>query len=261
MRQQSLALVISHYLSSTNPPQLESIKSMFRPQLTILYEHENTFCVSIMLCFRMQQQSGTGNGSTRRALSPGPGASDSEDSDISLGGTSPASPSSSPPPTHQPSPVPLGPLGPLPPPSLNFRFDPSQSQFRFNHATAFKFPPAGFRFGPHSPQHNHPNISGGGIFRLTETSPFQAVGPRGDLGSRRVAFKNLSLIAHSLINPRSMNLESSKLNVSKSSRVLSNGSIGRIFCKKVFALMTVIYHIKFVFRDCRTCYIFKERSC
>ncbi|XP_061927114.1 homeobox protein SIX4 isoform X2 [Apis cerana] len=133
---------------------------------------------------RMQQQSGTGNGNTRRALSPGPGGSDSEDSDISLGGTSPASPSSSPPPTHQPSPVPLGPLGPLPPPSLNFRFDPSQSQFRFNHATAFKFPPTGFRFGPHSPQHNHPNISGGGIFRLTETSPFQAVGPRGDLGSR-----------------------------------------------------------------------------
>lgn len=132
----------------------------------------------------MQQQSGTGNGNTRRALSPGPGGSDSEDSDISLGGTSPASPSSSPPPTHQPSPVPLGPLGPLPPPSLNFRFDPSQSQFRFNHATAFKFPPTGFRFGPHSPQHNHPNISGGGIFRLTETSPFQAVGPRGDLGSR-----------------------------------------------------------------------------
>ncbi|CAK9819112.1 hypothetical protein ANTPLA_LOCUS10074 [Anthophora plagiata] len=132
----------------------------------------------------MQQQSGTGNGNTRRALSPGPGGSDSEDSDISLGGTSPPSPSSSPPPTHQPSPVPLGPLGPLPPPSLNFRFDPSQSQFRFNHATAFKFPPTGFRFGPHSPQHNHPNISGGGIFRLTETSPFQAVGPRGDLGSR-----------------------------------------------------------------------------
>ncbi|CAL7936554.1 unnamed protein product [Xylocopa violacea] len=133
---------------------------------------------------RMQQQSGTGNGNTRRTLSPGPGGSDSEDSDISLGGTSPPSPSSSPPPTHQPSPVPLGPLGPLPPPSLNFRFDPSQSQFRFNHATAFKFPPTGFRFGPHSPQHNHPNISGGGIFRLTETSPFQAVGPRGDLGSR-----------------------------------------------------------------------------
>ncbi|XP_035720403.1 homeobox protein SIX6-like [Vespa mandarinia] len=133
---------------------------------------------------RMQQQSGPGNGNARRALSPGPGGSDSEDSDISLGGTSPPSPSSSPPPTHQPSPVPLGPLGPLPPPSLNFRFDPTQSQFRFGHATAFKFPPTGFRFGPHSPQHNHPNIAGGGIFRLTESSPFQAVGPRGDLGSR-----------------------------------------------------------------------------
>ncbi|KAL2742917.1 homeobox protein SIX6 isoform X2 [Vespula maculifrons] len=133
---------------------------------------------------RMQQQSGPGNGNARRALSPGPGGSDSEDSDISLGGTSPPSPSSSPPPTHQPSPVPLGPLGPLPPPSLNFRFDPTQSQFRFGHATAFKFPPAGFRFGPHSPQHNHPNIAGGGIFRLAESSPFQAVGPRGDLGSR-----------------------------------------------------------------------------
>ena len=144
---------------------------------------QSSLILLLALCFRMQQQSGTGNGNARRALSPGPGGSDSEDSDISLGGTSPASPSSSPPPTHQP-PVPLGPLGPLPPPSLNFRFDPSQSQFRFNHATAFKFPPAGFRFGPHSPQHNHPNISGGGIFRLTETSPFQAVGPRGDLGSR-----------------------------------------------------------------------------
>ncbi|XP_012277696.1 homeobox protein SIX6 isoform X2 [Orussus abietinus] len=133
---------------------------------------------------RMQQQSGPGNGNTRRNLSPGPGGSDSEDSDISLGGTSPPSPSSSPPATHQPSPVPLGPLGPIPPPTLNFRFDPTQSQFRFGHATAFKFPPAGFRFGPHSPQHNHPNVAGGGIFRLTETSPFQAVGPRGDLGSR-----------------------------------------------------------------------------
>ena len=139
----------------------------------------------------MQQQSGPGNGVPRRALSPGPGGSDSEDSDISLGGTSPPSPNSSPPPTHhQPSPVPLGPLGPLgPPPTLNFHFDPSQSQFRFGHATAFKFPPASFRFGPHSPQpHNHPSIGGGGIFRLTETSPFQAVGPRGDLGSRYAPF-------------------------------------------------------------------------
>ncbi|XP_012264763.1 homeobox protein SIX3 [Athalia rosae] len=134
---------------------------------------------------RMQQRSGPGGGSQRRTLSPGPGGSDSEDSDISLGGTSPPSPSSSPPPTHQPSPVPLGPLGPLPPPPLNFRFDPTQSQFRFAHAPAFKYPPTGFRFGPHSPQHNnHPGIGGGGIFRLAETSPFQAVGPRGDLGSR-----------------------------------------------------------------------------
>lgn len=137
----------------------------------------------------MQQQSGPGNGVPRRPLSPGPGGSDSEESDISLGGASPPSPSSSPPPTHhQPSSIPLGSLGPLgPPPTLNFRFDPSQSQFRFGHATAFKFPPAGFRFGPHSPQqHNHPSIAGGGMFRLTETSPFQAVGPRGDLGSRLV---------------------------------------------------------------------------
>ncbi|XP_046746610.1 homeobox protein SIX3 [Diprion similis] len=133
---------------------------------------------------RMQQQSGPGSGSQRRTLSPGPGGSDSEDSDISLGRTSPPSPPSSPPPTHQPSPVPMGPLGPLPPPPLNFRFDPAQSQFRFAHAPAFKFPPTGFQFGPHSPQHNHPSIAGGGIFRLAETSPFQAVGPRGDLGSR-----------------------------------------------------------------------------
>lgn len=134
----------------------------------------------------MQQQSGPGSGNSRRPMSPGPG-SDSEDSDISLGGTSPPSPSSSPPSSHhQPSPVgPLNSLGPIPPPALNFRFDP-QSQFRFNHSTAFKFPTSGFRFGPHSPQHNHPNIPSGGIFRLTETSPFQAVGPRGDLGSRLV---------------------------------------------------------------------------
>ncbi|KAK0169037.1 hypothetical protein PV327_002786 [Microctonus hyperodae] len=137
---------------------------------------------------RMQQQSGQGNGGTRRALSPGPG-SDSDDSDISLGGTSPPSPSSTPPPTHhQPSPVSRGgPIGPIPPPTLNFHFDPTQSQFRFSHATAFKFPSTGFRFEPHSPQQNHPTIPNtGSMFRLTETSPFQAVGPRGDLGSRCV---------------------------------------------------------------------------
>ena len=133
----------------------------------------------------MQQQSGPGNGSSRRHLSPGPGGSDSEDSDISLGGTSPPSPSSSPQTNHQTSPVhQMSHLGPIPQPSLNFRYDPTHSSFRFGHATAFKFPPSGFRFGSHSPQHNHPNIAGGGIFRLTETSPFQAVGPRGDLGSR-----------------------------------------------------------------------------
>ncbi|XP_019696961.2 homeobox protein SIX3 isoform X2 [Harpegnathos saltator] len=133
---------------------------------------------------RMQQQSGPGNGNTRRTLSPGPGGSDSEDSDISLGGASPASPNASPPPNHQPSPVPLGPLGPLPTPSLNFRFDPTQPQFRFGHTTPFKFPPTGFRFGPHSPQPNHPTMPSGGIFRIAETSPFQAIGPRGDVGSR-----------------------------------------------------------------------------
>nr|XP_012222425.1 PREDICTED: homeobox protein SIX2 isoform X2 [Linepithema humile] len=132
---------------------------------------------------RMQQQSGQGNGNARRNLSPGPGSS-SEESDISLGGTSPPSPSSSPPPNHQPSPVPLGSLGPLPTPSLNFRFDPTQPHFRFGHTTAFKFPPTSFRFGPHSPQPNHPNMPGGGIFRFTESSPFQAVGPRGDPASR-----------------------------------------------------------------------------
>ncbi|CAL1674935.1 unnamed protein product [Lasius platythorax] len=132
----------------------------------------------------MQQQSGQGNGNARRTLSPGPGGSSSEDSDISLGGTSPPSPSSSPPPSHQPSPVPLGSLGPLPPPSLNFRFDPTQPHFRFSHTTAFKFPPTNFRFGPHSPQPNHPNMPGGGIFRFAESSPFQAVGPRGDPTSR-----------------------------------------------------------------------------
>ncbi|XP_016844987.1 protein Optix isoform X1 [Nasonia vitripennis] len=138
---------------------------------------------------RQQQQSGNGNGGVRRNLSsPGPGASDSEDSDISLGGTSPPSPSSSPPPTHhhQPSPVSISSIGPIPTPSLNFRFDPTQSSFRFGPAPSFKFPSAGFRFSPHSPQHNHPSMAGGGIFRLTETSPFQAVGPRGDLGSRYV---------------------------------------------------------------------------
>ncbi|XP_029177337.1 homeobox protein SIX3 isoform X4 [Nylanderia fulva] len=133
---------------------------------------------------RMQQQSGQGNGNARRTMSPGPGGSSSEDSDISLGGTSPPSPSSSPPPSHQPSPVPLGSLGPLPPPSLNFRFDPTQPHFRFNHTTAFKFPPTNFRFAPHSPQPNHPNMAGGGIFRFAESSPFQAVGPRGDPTSR-----------------------------------------------------------------------------
>jgi homeobox protein SIX3/6 len=137
-----------------------------------------------VICSRMQQQSGQGNGNARRTLSPGPGASSSEDSDISLGGTSPPSPSSSPPPNHQPSPVPLGSLGPLPPPSLNFRFDPTQPHFRFGHTTAFKFPPTSFRFGPHSPQPNHPNMPGGGIFRFAESSPFQAVGPRGDPTTR-----------------------------------------------------------------------------
>jgi homeobox protein SIX3/6 len=80
-------------------------------------------------------------------------------------------------------------IGPIPTPSLNFRFDPTQSSFRFGSVPNFKFPSAGFRFAPHSPQHNHPNIAaGGGIFRLTETSPFQAVGPRGDLGSRFVRY-------------------------------------------------------------------------
>ncbi|KAL6444518.1 hypothetical protein ACFW04_001977 [Cataglyphis niger] len=140
---------------------------------------------------RMQQQSGQGNGNARRTLSPGPGGSSSEDSDISLGGTSPPSPSSSPPPNHQPSPVPLGSLGPLPPPSLNFRFDPTQPHFRFSHTTAFKFPPTNFRFGPHSPQPNHPNMPGGGIFRFTESGPFQAVGPRGDPTSRENAVLSL----------------------------------------------------------------------
>ncbi|XP_029177335.1 homeobox protein SIX3 isoform X2 [Nylanderia fulva] len=140
---------------------------------------------------RMQQQSGQGNGNARRTMSPGPGGSSSEDSDISLGGTSPPSPSSSPPPSHQPSPVPLGSLGPLPPPSLNFRFDPTQPHFRFNHTTAFKFPPTNFRFAPHSPQPNHPNMAGGGIFRFAESSPFQAVGPRGDPTSRENAVLSL----------------------------------------------------------------------
>lgn len=142
------------------------------------------------MCYRQQQQSGNGNGSVRRTLSPGPG-SDTDDSDISLGGTSPPSPgSSSPPPLHhhQQSPVSMGSIGPIPTPSLNFRFDPTAPSFRFGPAPSFKFPPAGFRFSPHSPQHNHPNIAGGGIFRLAETSPFQAVGPRGDLGSRFVEF-------------------------------------------------------------------------
>lgn len=139
---------------------------------------------SRVICSRMQQQSGQGNGNARRTLSPGPGGSSSEDSDISLGGTSPPSPSSSPPSNHQPSPVPLGSLGPLPPPSLNFRFDPTQPHFRFGHTTAFKFPPTSFRFGPHSPQSNHPNMPGGGIFRFAESSPFQAVGPRGDPTTR-----------------------------------------------------------------------------
>lgn len=130
----------------------------------------------------MQEQSGQGNGNARRALSPGPGGSDSEGSDISLGGASPASPNASPPPNHQPSPIPMGPLGPLPTPTLNFRFDPTQSQFRFGPTTPFKFP--SFRFGPHSPQPNHPSIPSGGIFRIAENSPFQAIGPRGDVGSR-----------------------------------------------------------------------------
>lgn len=142
----------------------------------------------------MQQQSGGSNGGPRRAMSPGPG-SDSDDSDISLGGTSPPSPSSTPPASHhQQSPVSMGPVGQLPPPPLNFRFDPSH-QFRFSHSTAFKFPSTGFRFGPHSPQHNHPTIpSPGGMFRMTETSPFQAVGPRGDLGSRLVNYIYYSFV-------------------------------------------------------------------
>ncbi|XP_011067593.1 PREDICTED: homeobox protein SIX3 isoform X1 [Acromyrmex echinatior] len=156
---------------------------------------------------RMQQQSGQGNGNARRTLSPGPGGSSSEESDISLGGTSPPSPSSSPPPNHQPSPVPLGSLGPLPPPSLNFRFDPTQTHFRFGHTTAFKFPPTSFRFGPHSPQPNHPNMPGGGIFRFTESSPFQAVGPRGDPATRENAV--LSLLYYRL--PDSLGLPPPRL--------------------------------------------------
>ncbi|XP_018316155.1 homeobox protein SIX3 isoform X1 [Mycetomoellerius zeteki] len=156
---------------------------------------------------RMQQQSGQGNGNARRTLSPGPGGSSSEESDISLGGTSPPSPSSSPPPNHQPSPVPLGSLGPLPPPSLNFRFDPTQTHFRFGHTTAFKFPPTSFRFGPHSPQPNHPNMPGGGIFRFAESSPFQAVGPRGDPATRENAV--LSLLYYRL--PDSLGLPPPRL--------------------------------------------------
>ncbi|KAL7298418.1 hypothetical protein TKK_0008611 [Trichogramma kaykai] len=135
---------------------------------------------------QQHQQSGNGNGSVRRGLSPGPG-SDTDDSDISLGGTSPQSPSSSPPPSHhqQTSPIgSLGGIGPIRTPSLNFRFDPSHS-FRFGPTPSFKFPGTGFLFEPHSPQHSsHHPVGSGGIFRLTETSPFQAVGPRGDLGSR-----------------------------------------------------------------------------
>ena len=133
----------------------------------------------------MQQQSGPGNGGSRRPMSPGPGGSDSEDSDISLGGTSPPSPSSSPQTNHQVSPIHhVSHIGPIPSTTLSFRYDPTHSPFRYGHGTNFKFPTSGFRFGPHSPQHNLPSIAGGGIFRLAETSPFQAVGPRGDLGSR-----------------------------------------------------------------------------
>ncbi|XP_066591109.1 homeobox protein SIX3 [Prorops nasuta] len=193
---------------------------------------------------RMQQQSGPGNGNARRALSPGAGGSDSEDSDISLGGTSPPSPGSSPPRSHQPSPspVPLGPLGPfgsvgaVSSPSLNFRYEPAQSQFRFGHATAFKFPPAGFQFGPHSPQHHHTNIAGGGIFRLTETSPFQAVGPRGDLGSRLPDRLGLppsrlhphdSLLHQHQVHPQHQQLPEGISRISEGSR-LSDGGISRL---------------------------------
>lgn len=142
---------------------------------------------------RMQQQSGQGNGGTRRALSPGPG-SDSDDSDISLGGTSPQSPSSTPPPNHhQPSAVSRGgPIRPIPPPTLNFHFDQTQSPFRFNHATAFKFPSTGFRFEPHSPQQNHPISNTGTVFRLTDTSPFQAVGGIRDELNPRCVLPRLS---------------------------------------------------------------------
>ena len=141
----------------------------------------------LIFCFR--QQHGGGSGSGRRQMSPGP-MSDSDDSDISLGGTSPPSPSSTPPPSlHQQSPVSsLNSIGPIRTAPLNFRYDPI-SPFNFGPATAFKFPSAGFRFGPHSPQYNHHNLPTGGIFRLAETSPFQAVGPR-DLGSRLVYFFN-----------------------------------------------------------------------
>ncbi|KAJ8681504.1 hypothetical protein QAD02_017296, partial [Eretmocerus hayati] len=137
-----------------------------------------------------QQHSGNMGNSTHRPLSPDAGGSDSDDSDISLGGTSPTSPSSSPQPAshphHQSSPShsAAASIGPIRTPSLNFRFDPiAPSSFRFGPATGYKFPATGFRFEPHSPHHNHPNIAAGGIFRLAETSPFQAVGPRGDLGS------------------------------------------------------------------------------
>ncbi|XP_014213916.1 iroquois-class homeodomain protein IRX-1-like [Copidosoma floridanum] len=138
---------------------------------------------------RQQQQSGNGNSGMSRTLSPSPG-SDSEDSDISLGGTSPPSPSLSPPASHhhqQPSPVSSlssGGIGPIPTPSPNFRFDPTQYSFRFAPAPSFSFAPQSFRFSPHSPQHNHHPKPGGSLFRLAETSPFQAVGPRGDLGTR-----------------------------------------------------------------------------
>lgn len=142
------------------------------------------WCCSFF-CSRIQQQSGQTNGGTRRNISP-PGPSDSDDSDISLGGTSPQSPSSTPPPSnHQPSPVPpIGPVTTLQPPALNFRFDAAghAHQLRLAHATAFKFPATAFHFGQQSPQASHPSIPNpGGLFRLTDTSPFQAVGPRDDL--------------------------------------------------------------------------------
>lgn len=179
---------------------------------------------------RMQQQSGPGNGNPRRPLSPG-GGSDTEDSDISLGGTSPPSPSSSPQTNHQASPIhQLSHIGPIPQPTISFRFDPTAS-FRFGHATAFKFPPSGFRYGPHSPQHNHPSIAGGGIFRLTETSPFQAVGPRGDLGSRLPESLGLPppRIHHhdTLLHHPHHQLPESVSRLSETSR-LSDGGISRL---------------------------------